>query len=567
MALNGALFALVALRGGGLDPSVGVLIDWGANYGPKTVNGQWWRLLTATVLHANVLHLLCNLYALWYVGRLAEPLFGRVSFLLLYLLSGIGGCVGSLWWHPFAAGVGASGAIFGIYGALAAWLVIQHRSMGASTAASLFSGVGMIVVYNLVIGFFQKNVDVAAHVAGLVTGLLAGIPLAMPLPAKSIGWVAARAGLVGVAGFVVIGGLAWRLPRVDDLPAALARLGDAERTTNIEYDQLLAKLQQRQITAEKFAEGIESQVLPRWNAARDELAQMKAGPEQQTIADIVRYMSLRGDAMHLAAEGLRTDDESLLNTAKQKSTEAAAMGITLLSRARTSRANGSRPPAAVSISGTVKEVALPIADAVVSLSCPSPPGRPVSRTYLQSCGTPLETRSDAAGRFVFNGLAPGPYLARVKADGYLAMEQQVDAREDATLALDLRAAVDLRSLVAGVNTLEREAVGRLNTALADLRAQRISGTRFSQIVQGELLPPWEARRAELAKLRLTPGDQPTADTLVEYMRARGEAWRLLAEGVRTNNMTLMNSAKRRQETATALAKRLGGGSNPGRSAR
>jgi membrane associated rhomboid family serine protease len=100
MALNGVMFLLVGLRGG-VDPSVPMLIDWGANFGPLTVNGQWWRLLTATVLHANVLHLLSNLYALWYVGRLAEPLFGRPSFLLIYLLSGVAGCVSSLWWHPF----------------------------------------------------------------------------------------------------------------------------------------------------------------------------------------------------------------------------------------------------------------------------------------------------------------------------------------------------------------------------------------------------------------------------------------------------------------------------------
>ena len=567
MALNGVMFLVVGLGGGGLGPSVPVLIDWGANFGPLTTNGQWWRLLTATVLHANVLHLLSNLYALWYVGRLAEPLFGRPAYLLIYLLSGIAGCVASLWWHPFSAGVGASGAIFGIYGALAAWLAIRHRSMRASTAASLFSGVAAMIIYNLAFGFFQKNVDVAAHVGGLVAGLVAGSALAVPLPVTTVRWVVARAAFVGAAGLVAIGALGSRVPKVDDVPGALTRFSEAERLTNAEYEQLLAKLQQREITREQFADGIDTQILPRWNSAREALAHVRSGPEQQTIADVVTYMSLRGDALRLMAEGMRTNDASVLDAARQKTTAATAMAMTLTSRARASReASGSRA-SEVSISGTVKDVALPVVGAVVSLSCPARQERRVSRVYLQGCDSPRVVRTDAEGRFTFSRLAPGPYLARVKADGYLAAEQQVDGQEDATLAVHLRAAVDFGNVVSSLSTLERTTVQRLNAVLADLRAKRISNAQFAQTVEKELLPPWEARRAELTKLTLTPVEKPTADTIIEYMKLRGEAWRLLAEGVRTNNTKLMNSAKQKQDSATALAKRLAAENNSGRPSR
>src|SRR5688572_23786845 len=135
IVLNVALFAAVMVSGGGWDPSPDELTRWGANNGPLTVNGQWWRLLTATALHANVLHLLLNVVALWYAGRIAEPLFGRTAFLVLYLLSGLGGSVASLWWQPFVTGVGASGAIFGIYGGIGAWLMVRHRSMPAQAGA------------------------------------------------------------------------------------------------------------------------------------------------------------------------------------------------------------------------------------------------------------------------------------------------------------------------------------------------------------------------------------------------------------------------------------------------
>src|SRR5918993_2699007 len=167
IVLNVALFAAVMVNGGGWDPSPDELTRWGANNGPLTVNGEWWRLLTATALHANLLHLLLNAVALWYAGRIAEPLFGRTAFLVLYLLSGLGGSVASLWWQPFVTGVGASGAIFGVYGGIGAWLMVRHRSMPAQAGAPLAGGLVAIIGYNLLFGFFQQNVDIAAHVGGL----------------------------------------------------------------------------------------------------------------------------------------------------------------------------------------------------------------------------------------------------------------------------------------------------------------------------------------------------------------------------------------------------------------
>ena len=176
------MLAAMTANGGRWDQSIDELTRWGANHGPLTVNGQWWRLLTATALHGNVLHLLLNVVALWYTGRIAEPLFGRAAFLVLYLLSGLGGSVASLWWQPFVTGVGASGAIFGVYGGIGSWLLVRHRSIPAQAGAPLAGGLVAIVGYNLVFGLFQQNVDVAAHVGGLATGFVAGSLLAHQWP-------------------------------------------------------------------------------------------------------------------------------------------------------------------------------------------------------------------------------------------------------------------------------------------------------------------------------------------------------------------------------------------------
>lgn len=556
IALNTAVFGVIMSRGGGWNPSVELLTRWGANYGPLTLNGDWWRLLTATILHANAVHLLCNMYALWYAGRIAEPLFGRGSFLLLYLLASVGGSVASLWWHPFVTGVGASGAIFGVYGGLVAWLTIRHRSMPAGAGGSLAGGVISIVAYNLVFGMLQTHVDVAAHVGGLMTGMVAGAALAVPLPGTLV-WASARGALVAIAAVAALGVAASRLPKVDDVRRILAHVSEVDEKTTAEFNGLLAALQQGQITREKFAEDVSTSVLPRLTAARGELAQMRAGSEAQRVGDLVKYMTVREEGIRLLTEGTKTGDASLLKAASQKQAEAEAFAATVASRVKAAR-RSSTPPESVSLSGTVKDGAVPRADARLSLTCPSPPGRAVPRTYLQACGTPREVRTDAQGHFGFSSLVPGPYIVRVALDGYAPDEKKIDLDDNTSLAFSLRPAVDLNSVFKGIEAVERDTVTRLNTALNGVRAGRVTPERFSHIVKDDLLPPWEKQRADLEKLKLTPEQQAATARVLTYLQLRGEAWTLLAEGVRTNNVALLKRAQQKNEAAMSQAKRMPG---------
>jgi hypothetical protein len=331
-----------------------------------------------------------------------------------------------VWRQPFVTGVGASGAIFGIYGAIGSWLMVRHRSIPAHAGAPLAGGLVAIVGYNLVFGFFQQNVDVAAHVGGLAAGFVAGSLLAASLT-EATGWIGARAALVAIAGLVAIGALASRLPKVDGIRQVLTRLGDAERKANSEFERLAAELQQGQITPEAFARSVSDTVLPHWTAARDELARMRAGREQQTVTEIVSYMSMREDAIRLAAQAATSGDVSLMNAARQRRTEADALGLTLTSRAKGARP--SNPTArAASLAGTVRDAAVPRGGARVSLRCASPSGRQVSRRYLQACGSGREMQTDATGTFAFSEVVPGPYVLRVALDGYAPEERQIDLR-------------------------------------------------------------------------------------------------------------------------------------------
>ena len=135
------------------------------------MHGEYWRLLTVTLVHGGILHLALNMYALFIVGPLAESLYGRALYLAIYLLAGLGGSIGS-YLFVAAPSVGASGAIFGLFG-LAFAATYFHKPLLPARARAITSQIGMLIVLNLVIGFGIggfAQIDNAAHVGGLIVG-------------------------------------------------------------------------------------------------------------------------------------------------------------------------------------------------------------------------------------------------------------------------------------------------------------------------------------------------------------------------------------------------------------
>lgn len=197
IAANGAVFGLMVVRGvSPFAPRAEDLAAWGANFGPATLSGEPWRLLTSAFLHFGALHLAMNMVALWDAGRLAERIFGQARFAAIYLSAALCGSATSLLVHPQTVSAGASGAVFGVYGAIAGFL-LRERSAIPGPALSRLKRVALgFVAYNLVFGFIIPNVDVAAHVGGLVAGALAGAFLSRPLVVGREG----RAGRVLAAG-------------------------------------------------------------------------------------------------------------------------------------------------------------------------------------------------------------------------------------------------------------------------------------------------------------------------------------------------------------------------------
>jgi membrane associated rhomboid family serine protease len=150
-------------------------------WGPMVSSGEWWRLLTSGFLHASVLHIGSNMLALFFIGRAMEPALGALRVGLIYVVSLAAGSLGVIVLEPDALSIGASGAIFGLMGAF----VMIARSRGISP---MQSGIGIVILLNLVITFTIPGISIGGHLGGLAGGAaLAGIMVELDRRRRSAG--------------------------------------------------------------------------------------------------------------------------------------------------------------------------------------------------------------------------------------------------------------------------------------------------------------------------------------------------------------------------------------------
>lgn len=196
IAVNVLVYLAMLATGASLSRPAGPFYEEGALYGPFVAQGDWWRLLTAAFLHASLFHLGINMLILWMVGAPLETALGRGRYLLLYVVSGLAGSAGALLFSPDTPTVGASGAIFGIFGAA---FVLERQGfhvLGGSATG--------LVVLNLVFtfAFARFGISIGGHLGGLVGGALAMLAL------TRFGKVHAaygRPGLIGIGGVLAVG--------------------------------------------------------------------------------------------------------------------------------------------------------------------------------------------------------------------------------------------------------------------------------------------------------------------------------------------------------------------------
>lgn len=147
------------------------LVNLFANYGPLVLEGEYYRLFTSMFLHANILHIGFNMYALYILGQQAEGFFGKGKFLAVYVLSGLSGSLLSILLNQGAVSLGASGAIFGILGALLYFGYNYRVYLGNSLVKDILP----VIFINLALGFMMPGVDNFAHIGGLVGGIVSAM--------------------------------------------------------------------------------------------------------------------------------------------------------------------------------------------------------------------------------------------------------------------------------------------------------------------------------------------------------------------------------------------------------
>jgi len=188
IAMNVVVFLVDGvLSTGGISFSSGTgpLAEAGVIFGPAVAHGEWWRLITAAFLHQGILHIGFNMYALWLFGPIMEQMYGHVEFAVIYLLCALGGNVLTILLAPDVPALGASGAIFGLFGL--AFIVSRRRHLLLGPQArAMLSQVGTLLVLNLIITFTIPQISWTGHVGGLVVGGVIGLLLA-PTNVPSMG--------------------------------------------------------------------------------------------------------------------------------------------------------------------------------------------------------------------------------------------------------------------------------------------------------------------------------------------------------------------------------------------
>jgi len=307
----------------GLPPEL--LLQWGANYGPRTSAGEWWRLLTSVFLHGNLIHIGFNMWVLLSVGRLVERLLGNFAYLTTYLFAGICGSLASVWWNRTVVSVGASGAIFGLFGVLLG-LVIRHRNTFPPEIVRVIRSQSLtFLVANLALGTQIKGIDMAAHVGGALGGLFCGFAISPrtrrdgsrrgPWPVVGLLATCAAATAVGVATLP---------PPQFDLRQTLLKVIDLEE--QVERSLVAAEDQARKEDQPDQVLRRLDEALQPWKALRQQVAEanhvaaMDRGPREK----LQKFLSLQQESWEHLAKALANNDLSergrgiLLNREAQK---------------------------------------------------------------------------------------------------------------------------------------------------------------------------------------------------------------------------------------------------------
>lgn len=336
------------------------LLGWGANFGPLTTQGGWWRLATAVFVHAGFFHALMHVIGLAQVGIVMERMVGHLAFAVVYVAAGLLASLETLSTHPMAISSGATGAVFGIYGLLLAalvWNVVQRTPEEPSLLSSLRGSVGLgqeppelrvesaegstpadgssdsdalpklprfsltsLTMLGPSVGLFllyaavTGSIDTAA-LSGLVAGFASGLVLTRKANEDKPPVVLTAAAMV--VALVVVVGSAAMLSGVADVRPEIAKVVALEDRTAVEYEKAVNQFKNGAMSSQALARMINQRIVPELRAAQARLKAVNGVPQehQALVTSAEEYLRLRDESWRLRAEALHKSNMNALRAA------------------------------------------------------------------------------------------------------------------------------------------------------------------------------------------------------------------------------------------------------------
>jgi rhomboid protease GluP len=321
IAANLLVYVLCGLNGAGwMTGNPARLIELGGNFSTVTTGGEWWRLASAMFLHSGLLHVVMNMACLWDSGRVTEHLFGRWRFLLIYVAAGLVGSIASINWQQESVSVGASGAVFGVYAALAAALALNGALLPPTVAKRLRSGALIFMLFTLLNGFGKVGIDNAAHLGGLIAGAILGAGFALQGRRSAVA-LAVVTSLFSVAS---VRAVELAIPVRDELAFRQflnTYANEEARLNNLAKNKLTNAAQ---LPPKEIAQRIDQELLPGWVSLDQKISTLSNVSERsRRFRDpMANFIHLRREAMETMRDGLLTGNEEKIALAMNKIEQA-----------------------------------------------------------------------------------------------------------------------------------------------------------------------------------------------------------------------------------------------------
>ncbi len=326
IGLNVLVFVIMGLLGAGWIQTESMLpyILYGANNGAATTDGEWWRLLTSMFMHFGILHLALNMWALYAAGGFLERILGPRSFLFTYVGAGLAGGFASIAWYGDRVwSAGASGAVFGVFGALLGYVLRQKQAIPRSVYQSMLKSSLSFAGYNILFGLVRPGIDNAAHLGGLAGGFVFAWILALPLNREVRARQSGRRLQLGLVALVLLAatGVA-TTPRFDYTVSDAMTWNDVNRPFITQEVELQTE-QQKTLANLGFPEQataltqlIETRLIPFYEEWTRSLAPLRLNPEKQTAQardSLTKILAMKLDNYRQLVADLRAQDPAAIS--------------------------------------------------------------------------------------------------------------------------------------------------------------------------------------------------------------------------------------------------------------